>query len=1201
MKACTEICTHFCVFTGDDSAIMYFNSEYMYSQMGGPRGLFNLGQSCYINAIVQSLMGTKFKEFCLSTAGFVNQWQLFGKFLEAVSSLNDEGDPFNLVKFVATVESISQFRRKVQTDAQEFLSFFLDTVHNELTIVVQQVNDPLEDIDKHGLGEVVKSHWETRQTTSPIAEFFQLQIVTLMQCPSCNYSSGQFNDVNHLLSVALPSPSEGPSNPTITDCIAEFCKQQTLDDGECSCCKSIGLQHRLLLDRLPPILVVHLKRFYRHFDGTMRKLHTSVSICPELDLAPFTLYDGQCTSYRVVGVTNHRGQVLHLGHYTTISLRGERWYNFDDTKVSNSTLRKLSSEQAYLVWYQRVDSGGNLSLETREIIEQFSQPKPSPGTGDGDTHRTDEPVGDDLQTDKRQQDKEDIFLDSDGSLELITPSESSMALSQKAPSPFQTEWEAPELSKPNPPPISNCINTIQNQDVPMSSKRDCHITSTAPHTQNVTPIPILNDITGSQSQPTQTQGPGCDHPNLDLDIIDPLLNEDDVPGAKLDVHNIGRYLKTDLERWLQCRRLPLKGKRQALITRVKNHMRNKVSSLLYPGVDGGKWYELKRKRLMSEAQQIISRLPQVQPWGPSLFKPFPSVHIPNKYSSWKAKQYLNQIPETRFSYEGGVEAVESEPDSQGLVDFSVSTQSDRKNIFVDGTLRRANNFIDSGRVGTIKDCQRNDHYFVNAMVHASFKNITYEVTAAISKKSGSVCAAGCNCKARALGRCCHVMAVLLLIGRHVENQGHEAVTCTGRLCYWLGSGSAANRQPGIVREKGEYYNEARYYRGGHFDPRPTANQVGEDEAKVKYFYSLIEDYPEKILWYYHLLHNHNPPPANFYPDEQLTPVIAELCSYLLWNLNNIRQVSMTQPLHFPLTQKQSASSSWFHERSVRIPASSAKQILGLSTEKGRMNFMRKHVWGLDPFTNDAMKRGTELEPVARRFYASDLKKVNPDQVVVESGIWVNPMCPQLSCSPDGLIVDLNGICKLLEIKCPAVLEEMDPNNYESLPKDQLGRFCLKRSKVTGKPQLKETNKWYYQVQMSMDIMKVETCDFVVFSMVEGKPKYLTVEVTYDESFWREKRERLKSIHREWFVPEYFLCNTPFQRAAYQLIYSPFHEDHEDKHFGDAVKGVECLTVQNESEFLLSLEEEEQEENEDSDCDVKLNDFFEILYIDDDAD
>jgi len=61
------------------------------------------------------------------------------------------------------VESISQFRRKVQTDAQEFLSFFLDTVHNELTVsflcvfinnieYVQQQNKPSSFADSGSTG-----------------------------------------------------------------------------------------------------------------------------------------------------------------------------------------------------------------------------------------------------------------------------------------------------------------------------------------------------------------------------------------------------------------------------------------------------------------------------------------------------------------------------------------------------------------------------------------------------------------------------------------------------------------------------------------------------------------------------------------------------------------------------------------------------------------------------------------------------------------------------------------------------------------------------------------------------------------------------------------------------------------------------------------------------------------------------------------
>ncbi len=173
----------------------------------------------------------------------------------------------------------------------------------------------------------------------------------------------------------------------------------------------------------------------------------------------------------------------------------------------------------------------------------------------------------------------------------------------------------------------------------------------------------------------------------------------------------------------------------------------------------------------------------MMPFGPKIFQPFPSAHIPNNYSSEKARDYLDLIPEIRFSYKGGVQSGNGhEFEEEVEVDFSQPTQKDRKNIFVDGTLKRANNFIDSGRVLGITDCIRNLHYFVKADVQASYVNTTYKVSVMIAKLSGHVCFAECTCKARSLGRCCHIMAVLLLIGRHVAAQGHEG-KCTFSFAY----------------------------------------------------------------------------------------------------------------------------------------------------------------------------------------------------------------------------------------------------------------------------------------------------------------------------------------------------------------------------------------------------------------------------------
>ena len=166
------------------------------------------------------------------------------------------------------------------------------------------------------------------------------------------------------------------------------------------------------------------------------------------------------------------------------------------------------------------------------------------------------------------------------------------------------------------------------------------------------------------------------------------------------------------------------------------------------------------------------------PLGKSVWKSFPSVHIPKKYSFSSAREYLELIPEVRFSELGIIvektqkDRRNDEEDDDDFFDYTLPTQEDRKRHFVDGTLKRADIFIDSGRVLSLEDCQKDKHYFVKGLVKASMKNLIYGVNIAISQNSGKVCLADCCCWAKALGRCAHVVAVLLLIGRHVQQQGH---------------------------------------------------------------------------------------------------------------------------------------------------------------------------------------------------------------------------------------------------------------------------------------------------------------------------------------------------------------------------------------------------------------------------------------------
>lgn len=217
------------------------------------------------------------------------------------------------------------------------------------------------------------------------------------------------------------------------------------------------------------------------------------------------------------------------------------------------------------------------------------------------------------------------------------------------------------------------------------------------------------------------------------------------------------------------------------------------------------------------------------------------------------------------------------------------------------------------------------------------------------------------------------------------------------------------------------------------------------------------------------------------------------CSIFFWLMYWVRNHYRT-PLEIEKTRGQSENGFWFSERCVRITASVGKEVLGLTSPSAKMNFLRKHMWGLDKYESDDMKYGKKSEPVARNI--QEIKKEDPEATVREMGTCINPDFPQLSCSPDGLLFSEVLGDRLHEIECPGVLVEGDPNHFEEyLHQKQEAHFCLRRNKY-GSIELKKTHKYYFQIQMSMAILNLTLCDFVVWS----KNGMVILTIDFDLSF-----------------------------------------------------------------------------------------------------
>ena len=124
----------------------------------------------------------------------------------------------------------------------------------------------------------------------------------------------------------------------------------------------------------------------------------------------------------------------------------------------------------------------------------------------------------------------------------------------------------------------------------------------------------------------------------------------------------------------------------------------------------------------------------------------------------------------------------------------------------------------------------------------------------------------------------------------------------------------------------------------------------------------------------------------------------------------------TNEFHFNVEQK---SDEWL---ALKVGKVSGSQIIGLSTPARMRTYLYDKVaevaTGELPFVfvNEFMKRGNDMEPVARDLYNS-----KPENgLAIEVGIVTNPDFKHGVLSPDGLIFDdESGECVGgLEIKCP---------------------------------------------------------------------------------------------------------------------------------------------------------------------------------------
>ena len=166
---------------------------------------------------------------------------------------------------------------------------------------------------------------------------------------------------------------------------------------------------------------------------------------------------------------------------------------------------------------------------------------------------------------------------------------------------------------------------------------------------------------------------------------------------------------------------------------------------------------------------------------------------------------------------------------------------------------------------------------------------------------------------------------------------------------------------------------------------------------------------------------------------------------------------------------EQGSEEWFQQRLGKVTASRISDVMaktktgwGASRKNYMMELLCQRLTGSreDGYTNAAMQRGIDMEPVARAAY-----EIHTGKDVTETGFILHPLWEDIGASPDGL-VGANG---MLEIKCPNTAQHV---------------ACLR----SGEPD----SKYWWQMQCQMACADRQWCDFASFDDRLPEPLQLFV-------------------------------------------------------------------------------------------------------------
>eukprot|EP00794_Sanderia_malayensis_P014347 gene14347-15843_t len=369
---------------------------------GLPPGLINLGNTCFINCLLQGL--ASLSGFCqwMNALKKDDQESMLQNSLQDMlevltNKAKTECDVFTVSEIVECLQAHGWIITSEQQDTHEFFQILLSTLDEEMAHNIREEEQYKFKTDS--------SIAEKTSIIGKVAEYFPAKSLEMqspfkgmlanrMKCTKCNHKSVRF-DPFESVSLRIPQLS-ALTGATLELCLADFAKSEKVDGVECPKCTSMAdsgiaikasLKKQLSFSKLPNCLCIHIQRSYFMADGTAYKNDQFVRFTDILDLQPYryntVAYNHDIATANTISMPLRGGNSLHTekqpaiskslyrlksvivhigdvsdGHFVTYRRAigsEDSWLFASDEHIKTATKKSVLSNTAYLLFYERIN------------------------------------------------------------------------------------------------------------------------------------------------------------------------------------------------------------------------------------------------------------------------------------------------------------------------------------------------------------------------------------------------------------------------------------------------------------------------------------------------------------------------------------------------------------------------------------------------------------------------------------------------------------------------------------------------------------------------------------------------------------------------------------------------------------------------------------------------------------------------------